>query len=93
VARDGRERERPHAERAHAAGWHDTGKGRQEFCGVSAASPNLVGNNRLDACDIDEQWTTNFLVWPRTRSRAWTWLTPTNVLSPRFTRFQFTFDC
>jgi hypothetical protein len=37
-----------------------TGKGRQEFCGVWAAYPNLVGNNRLDACDIDERWGTNF---------------------------------
>jgi hypothetical protein len=37
-----------------------SGRGRQEFCGVWAAYPNLVGNNRLDACDIEEQWTTNF---------------------------------
>jgi hypothetical protein len=37
-----------------------TGKGRQEFCGVWAAYPNLVGNSRLDACDIDEKWATNF---------------------------------
>jgi hypothetical protein len=37
-----------------------SGAGRQEFCGVWAAYPNLVGNNRLDACDIKEEWTTNF---------------------------------
>ena len=37
-----------------------SGAGRQEFCGVWAAYPNLVGNNRLDACNIEEQWTTNF---------------------------------
>ncbi len=37
-----------------------SGAGRQEFCGVWAAYPNLVGNNRLDACDIQEEWTTNF---------------------------------
>ena len=42
-----------------------SGAGRQEFCGVWAAYPNLVGNNRLDACDIEEEWTTNFrgLAW------------------------------
>jgi hypothetical protein len=37
-----------------------TGKGRQDLCGVWAAYPNLVGNNRLDSCDIDERWATNF---------------------------------
>jgi hypothetical protein len=41
-------------------GGTSSGKGRQELCGVWAAYPNLVGNNRLDACDINEQWTTNF---------------------------------
>jgi len=37
-----------------------TGKGRQNVCGVWAAYPNLVGNNRLDACDVNERWATNF---------------------------------
>jgi hypothetical protein len=37
-----------------------TGKGRQDICGVWAAYPNLVGNNRLDACDVNERWATNF---------------------------------
>jgi hypothetical protein len=41
-------------------GGTSSGRGRQEFCGVWAAYPNLVGNNRLDACDITERWTTNF---------------------------------
>jgi hypothetical protein len=40
-------------------GGTSSGKGRREFCGVWQAFPNLVGNNRLDACDIDENWTTN----------------------------------
>jgi hypothetical protein len=36
-----------------------SGTGRQNFCDVWAAYPNLVGNNRLDACDINERWSTN----------------------------------
>lgn len=40
-------------------GGTSTGKGRQEFCGVWEAYPNLVGGNRLDACDVNEPWKTN----------------------------------
>ena len=36
-----------------------TGKGRQDYCDVWAEFPNLVGNNRLDACDVEEPWNTN----------------------------------
>ncbi len=36
-----------------------TGKGRQDYCGVWAEFPSLVGNNRLDACDVSEPWNTN----------------------------------
>jgi len=36
-----------------------TGKGRQDYCDVWAKFPNLVGNNRLDACDVEEPWNTN----------------------------------
>jgi hypothetical protein len=36
-----------------------TGKGQQDYCDVWAAFPNLVGNNRLDACDVSEPWNTN----------------------------------
>ena len=60
VARYGPERQRPHAQRVDDSGRHHLGRRAQEICGVWAAYPNLVGNNRLDACDIQEEWTTNF---------------------------------
>jgi hypothetical protein len=45
-------------------GGTSSGKGRQEFCGVWDAYPNLriaLGTvNRVDACDINESWATNF---------------------------------
>jgi hypothetical protein len=45
-------------------GGTSSGKGRQEFCGVWDAYPNLrvtAGtNSRVDACDINESWATNF---------------------------------
>ncbi len=44
-------------------GGTSSGKGRQEFCGVWDAYPNLRINlgtvSRVDACDIDEKWRTN----------------------------------
>jgi hypothetical protein len=36
-----------------------TGKGVQNYCDVWAAFPSLVGNNPLDACDVNENWNTN----------------------------------
>jgi hypothetical protein len=36
-----------------------TGRGRQDYCDVWAEFPSLVGNNRLDACDVKEDWNTN----------------------------------
>jgi hypothetical protein len=36
-----------------------TGKGVRNFCEVWEAFPSLVGNNPVDACDIDEDWNTN----------------------------------
>jgi hypothetical protein len=37
-----------------------TGRGRRNTCALWEARPQLVGSNRIDACDVTEPWLTTF---------------------------------
>jgi hypothetical protein len=37
-----------------------TGRGVRNLCALWAARPQLVGSNRVDACDVTEPWLTTF---------------------------------
>jgi hypothetical protein len=41
-------------------GGTSTGRGVRNFCDVTNAVPELLGADRVDACDVTEKWTTSF---------------------------------
>jgi hypothetical protein len=41
-------------------GGTSTGRGVRDFCAVTKALPELLGADRVDACDVTEGWTTSF---------------------------------
>jgi hypothetical protein len=41
-------------------GGTSTGRGVRDFCAVTKALPELIGSDRVDACDVTENWSTSF---------------------------------
>ena len=41
-------------------GGTSTGRGVRNFCDVTRALPELLGSDRVDACDVTEHWATSF---------------------------------